>query len=49
MLSASITILIALMMEAASIRETSGNFCHTALRNIPQDSHLQFYSLFTPV
>jgi hypothetical protein len=31
---------IALMMEAASIFETSQNFCQTTLRNNPEDSHL---------
>jgi hypothetical protein len=33
-------ILIALIMEAVSSSETSVNFCHTARRNIPEDSHL---------
>jgi hypothetical protein len=32
--------LIALMMEAASISETSVSFCQTARRNNPEDSHL---------
>jgi hypothetical protein len=30
----------ALMMEAASTRETSLNFCQTTRRNNPEDSHL---------
>jgi hypothetical protein len=33
--------LIALMMEAASISESSVNFYQTTRRNIPEDSHLQ--------
>jgi hypothetical protein len=33
--------LIALMMEAVSISETSVNFYQTTRRNIPEDSHLQ--------
>jgi hypothetical protein len=33
-------LLIALMMEAASISETSVNFYQTTRRNNPEDSHL---------
>jgi hypothetical protein len=33
--------MIALMMEAASISETSVNFYQTTRRNNPEDSHLQ--------
>jgi hypothetical protein len=32
--------MIALIMEAASISETSVNFYHTTRRNNPEDSHL---------
>jgi hypothetical protein len=32
----------ALMMEAASISETSVSFYQTARRNIPEESHLHF-------
>jgi hypothetical protein len=33
--------IIVLMMEAASISETSVNFCQTTRRNISEDSHVQ--------
>jgi hypothetical protein len=39
-LTASIIMVIALMMEAASTSETSVNFYETTRRNIPEDSHL---------
>jgi hypothetical protein len=39
MLSASI--IIALMMEAASTSETSVNFYQTTRRNYPENNHLQ--------
>jgi hypothetical protein len=45
MLAASI-IIIALMMEAASISETYVNFCQTRQRNNPEDSHLLVVNLF---
>jgi hypothetical protein len=35
-----IIVVIALMMEAAGTSEPSVNFCQTALRMIPKDSHL---------
>jgi hypothetical protein len=35
--------IIALMMEAASISETSVNFYPTTRRNIPEDSHLYIF------
>jgi hypothetical protein len=34
------SVIIALMMKAASATETSVNFYQTAWRNIPEDSHL---------
>jgi hypothetical protein len=34
------SIIIALMMEAASTSETSVNFYQTTRRNIPEDNHL---------
>jgi hypothetical protein len=33
--------LIALMMKAVRISETSDCFCQTARRNVPEDSHLR--------
>jgi hypothetical protein len=42
-LAASISIVIALMMEAASTSEMLVNFYHTTRRNIPEDSHLRGY------
>jgi hypothetical protein len=35
-----VEVLIALMMEAVSISETSANFYQTTRRNNPEDSHL---------
>jgi hypothetical protein len=39
-------VLIALMMEAAGIYETSVNYYQTTRRNNPEDSHLHNVSLF---
>jgi hypothetical protein len=43
LLSVNTTIFINLMVEAASISETTGNFYQTTLRNNPEDS--QIFSL----
>jgi hypothetical protein len=37
-----IKVLIAVMMEAASISEMSVNFYQTTQHNIPEDSHFQW-------
>jgi hypothetical protein len=43
--SCSLVRAIARMMETANISETTINFYQTTRRNIPEDSHLHFYSV----
>jgi hypothetical protein len=39
--------IIALVMDSASIPETSVNFHHNTQRSIPKDSHLQLFLCFS--